>query len=434
MVSNRILIRNGTLITSVNGVVRVVKNVSILIENDLISEVSTDLLSDVGVDRVIDATGKIIMPSLVNTHTHNSMCLFRGLADDMLLDEWLNDCIWPLEAGLNGEFVYYGALLSSVEMIRSGTTTFNDQYFFMPSVADAVLESGIRGCLCGGMIDFDDEVKRKSEVNDALDLIDYCKGKDRLNAFLGPHSPITVSEELLLETRRLADKYNTKIHIHVSETSNEVDDILAAYNMRPFEYLEDIGFLGPDVIAAHCIWLDDNEIDIIQAHDVKVSHNPVSNMKIASGISPVGKLLDKGVCLSVGTDGAASNNNLDMFEEVKIASLLQKVDTMNPKVFNVSEAFKAITINGARALGLDSIIGSIEVGKKADIILVDTLCPNMTPNINFLLSHLIYSASGSNVDTTICNGEILMDNKHLNVLDEENIINNVNSITQKLKC
>jgi 5-methylthioadenosine/S-adenosylhomocysteine deaminase len=434
METKQTLIKNGTLITPIleDSSIKTLKNVSVLIENDKISEISAEI-PESGVDKVIDGEGKIIMPSLVNTHTHISMSLFRGLADDLELNEWLNDHIWPMEAELDGEIIYFGALLSNIEMIKSGTTTFNDMYAFMEDVANATIESGIRGCLSAGMIDFGDEEKRKDEIKHALNLISYCEDKDRIHAFIGPHSPITASEELLIESRKIADKYNTKIHIHVSETKKEVDDILKAKNMRPFQYLEDIGFLNEDVLAAHCVWLSDDEIDIIKKNNVNVSHNPSSNMKLASGISPVAKLLDKKISLSLGTDGAASNNNLDMFEEIKIASLLQKVDTLNPKVLNAEEAFKLITLNGAKALGLENEIGSIEIGKKADIILVDTLTPNLTPNTNSLISHLIYSANGFNVDTTICNGEILMENKKLKVLNEKDIIKKVNNITQKLK-
>jgi 5-methylthioadenosine/S-adenosylhomocysteine deaminase len=434
METKQTLIKNGTLITPIleDGSIKTLKNVSVLIENDKISEISAEIPEN-DVDKVIDGEGKIIMPSLVNTHTHISMSLFRGLADDLKLNEWLNDHIWPMEAELDGEISYFGALLSNIEMIKSGTTTFNDMYVFMEDVANATIESGIRGCLSAGMIDFGNEEKRKDEIKHTLNLINYCEDKDRIHAFIGPHSPITAAEELLIESRKIADKYNTKIHIHVSETKKEVDDILKAKNMRPFQYLDDIGFLNEDILAAHCVWLSDDEIDIIKKYNVNVSHNPSSNMKLASGISPVAKLLDNKISLSLGTDGSASNNNLDMFEEIKIASLLQKVDTLNPKVLNAEEAFKLITINGAKALGLESEIGSIEIGKKADIILVDTLTPNLTPNTNSLISHLIYSANGSNVDTTICNGEILMENKKLKVLNEKDIIKKVNNITQKLK-
>ncbi|MDR3291138.1 MAG: amidohydrolase [Methanobrevibacter sp.] len=435
METKNILIENGTLITPIEtGFIKTIKNASLLIENDKIAEISnTNKISKNGVDEVIDANEKIIMPSIINTHTHVSMSLLRGLADDLELNSWLNDYIWPMEAKLDNEITYYGALLSHIEMIKSGTTTFNDMYFFMEDVANATIDSGIRACLSHGMIDFGDEEKRKNEIKKSLELLKYCKGKDRLRGFLGPHSPITVSEELLLESRKIANKYGVGLHIHVNETKKEVDDILNTKNMRSFQYLENIGFLGEDVIAAHCVWLSDEEIDIIKAHDIKVSYNPSSNMKLSSGIAPIHKLLDKKVLISLGTDGSASNNNLDMFEEIKIASLLQKVHTLNPKVLNANESFKLITINGAKALGLDNEIGSIEIGKKADIILIDTFSPNLTPNTNSLISHLIYSGNGSNVDTTICNGEVLMENKQLKVLNEKDIIEKANSINQKLK-
>ncbi|MDR3223690.1 MAG: amidohydrolase [Methanobrevibacter sp.] len=435
METKNILIENGTLITPVeNGIIKTIKNASILIENDKVGEISTtNKISKNGVDKVIDANKKIIMPSIINTHTHVSMSLLRGLADDLELNSWLNDYIWPMEAKFDSETAYCGALLSHIEMIKSGTTTFNDMYFFMKDVANATIDSGIRACLSHGMIDFGDEEKRNNEIKKSLELLKYCKGKNRLKGFLGPHSPITVSEELLVESRKIANKYGVGLHIHVNETKREVDDILNTKNMRSFQYLENIGFLGDDVIAAHCVWLSDEEIDIIKAHDIKVSYNPSSNMKLSSGIAPIHKLLEKKVSISLGTDGSASNNNLDMFEEIKIASLLQKVHTLNPKVLSADESFKLITINGAKALGLDNEIGSIEIGKKADIILVDTFSPNLTPNTNSLISHLIYSGNGSNVDTTICNGEVLMENKQLKVLNEKDIIEKANGINQKLK-
>jgi len=431
--TKNILINNGTLISpDSDGTIKTIKNTSILIENDRITEISNKISKN-SLDKIIDGENKIIMPSIVNTHTHTSMSLFRGLGDDLELDSWLNDYIWPIESKLDSNIVYHGALLSHIEMIKSGTTTFNDMYFFMEDVGDATIDSGIRGCLSYGMIDFEDEEKRKSEIKNSLKLLKYCKGKDRLKGFLGPHSPITASEKLLLESRKIANKYDAKLHIHINETKKEVHDTLNTKNMRSFQYLEDIGFLGDDVIAAHCVWLSDEEIDIIGEYDVKVSYNPSSNMKLSSGIAPIDKLIKKGISVSLGSDGSASNNNLDMFEEIKIGSLLQKVHTSNPKVLNADESFKLITINGAKVLGLDNEIGSIEIGKKADIVLIDTLSPNLTPNANSLISHLIYSGNGSNVNTTICNGEILMENRELKVLNERDTIEKANDITQELK-
>ena len=428
---NTILIKNASILTSNN----VYKNrQSILIKDTKIEKIAPEIDED-NVDKIIDASDKLVMPGFINTHTHLSMTLFRGLADDLSLDSWLNDHIWPMEANLNGEYCYIGALLGAVELIKSGTTTFSDMYFYMEDVARAVDESGLRACLSYGMIDFADEEKRKEELETNLNLFKNCNAMadGRINVFLGPHSPYTASKELLKKTRELADEYNMKIHIHVSETRKEIEDSLNEKNLRPFEYLKDIGFLGNDVVAAHCVWLSDEEIDIIKKYDVKVSHNPCSNMKLASGISPVSKLLDKGVCVSIGTDGASSNNNLDLIEEIKTASLLQKISTLDSSVLSSNEAFEMLTINGAKTLGLENEIGSIEEGKKADIILIDTKMANMVPQSSNLTSNLIYSANSSNVDTTICNGQILMENKKILVLDEEEIYKKATDAIKKLK-
>ena len=400
----------------------------------MIFEIS-DEIDDSNVDKIINADGKILLPGLINTHTHLSMTLFRGLADDLSLDSWLNEHIWPMEANLNGEYCYIGALLGAVELIKSGTTTFSDMYFYMEDVARAVDDAGIRAVLSYGMIDFGDEEKREAEIKENLALYNSCNGMadGRIKVFFGPHSPYTASEELLIKVRQLADEYNMGIHIHVSETQKEINDSLDEKGLRPFEYLDKIGFLGPDVLAAHCVWLSDEEIEIIKKHNVKVSHNPCSNMKLASGVSPVFKLIENDVCVSIGTDGASSNNNLDLIEELKTASLLQKVSTLDPKVLNSDQSIEMATIKGAQALGLDSEIGSIEVGKKADIILIDTNTPNMVPDSSSLSSNIIYSANGSNVDTTICNGKILMENKKLTVLDETEIYAKARKAIKELK-
>ena len=410
------------------------KKQSLLIKDDLIAEIS-DEIDETNVDKIIDAEGKILLPGLVNTHTHLSMTLFRGLADDLSLDSWLNDHIWPMEANLNGDYCYIGALLGAVELIKSGTTTFSDMYFYMEDVARAVEEAGIRAVLSYGMIDFGDAERRENEIKENLTLFENCNGMadGRIKVFFGPHSPYTASEELLVKVRELADEYGMGIHIHVSETQKEINDVSEEKGLRPFEYLDKIGLLGPDVVAAHSVWLSDEEIEIIKKNDVKVSHNPCSNMKLASGIAPVSKLIEKGVCVSIGTDGASSNNNLDLIEELKTASLLQKVSTLDPKVLTSDEAIAMGTINGARTLGLEDEIGSIEVGKKADIILIDTNCANMVPDSSSLSSNVIYSANGSNVDTTICNGKILMENKKLTVLNEQEIYDKAKQAIKELK-
>lgn len=431
MSDNSILIKNA-LILSPNT--NFENKQSILIKDNLIAEISSQI-DESNASKIIDATGKIVIPGLINTHTHLSMTLFRGLADDLSLDSWLNDHIWPMEANLNGDFCYIGALLGAVELIKSGTTTFSDMYFYMEDVARAIDEAGIRAVLSYGMIDFGDEEKRKNEIKANLELFEACDGMadGRIKVFFGPHSPYTASEELLIKVRELADEYNMGIHIHVSETQKEIEDVSFQKGLRPFEYLDKIGFLGPDVVAAHSVWLSDNEIEIIKKNNVKISHNPCSNMKLASGVAPVSKLIENDICVSIGTDGASSNNNLDLIEELKTASLLQKVSTLDPKVLNSDEAIAMGTIKGAEALGLESEIGSIEVGKKADIVLIDTNSANMVPDSSSLSSNIIYSANGSNVDTTICDGKILMENKKLTILDEEEIYAKARKAIKELK-
>jgi 5-methylthioadenosine/S-adenosylhomocysteine deaminase len=426
MESKNILIKDATIISNE------IKKSSLLIQNDKIVEIS-DKLSVNDADEVINASGKVLIPGLVNTHTHLSMTLMRGLADDMPLDTWLNNYIWPVEAELNPEYCYAGALVACAEMIRSGTTCFNDMYFYMDHVAKAADEAGLRGIISHGMIDFGDEDKRRQEFKESIRIIKKCHntGNGRIQVAFGPHSPYTCSQELLSQVKRKASKYGVRIHIHVSETQKEVFDILEAHGKRPFEYLDELGFLGSEVTAAHAVWLSKNEIDIIKHSEVKLSHNPSSNMKLSSGVSPVSGLLNKDVCVSIGTDGPASNNNMDMFEEMKITALLQKVTTMDPTVLNAEEVFKMATINGAKSLGLEDQIGSIEVGKKADITLIDARSPQLTPFRN-PISHIVYSANGGNVDTVICNGEILMKNRKLLTLDENMILEAAQNASEEL--
>jgi 5-methylthioadenosine/S-adenosylhomocysteine deaminase len=416
MESKNILIKDATIIAN-----KIIKG-SLLIQNDKIVEIS-DKIGVNDADDVINAEGKVLIPGLVNTHTHLSMTLMRGLADDMPLETWLNNHIWPVEAELNGEHCYAGALLACAEMIKSGTTCFNDMYFFMDHVARAADEAGIRGMLSHGMIDFGDEDKRKREFKETVRIIKKCHdtGDGRIKVAFGPHSPYTCSQELLEGVKKESAKYGVRIHIHVAETQKEVSDVINEHGKRPFEYLDEIGFLGSEVTAAHGVWLSEPEIDIIKESDVKISHNPSSNMKLSSGVSPVAELLGKGVCVSLGTDGPASNNNMDLLEEMKITALLQKVKTMDPTVLTAQEVFNMATISGANSLGLENEIGSIEVGKKADIVLVNMKTPQLTPFRN-PISHLVYSANGGDVDTVICNGELLMKNRELLTLDEPSVL------------
>lgn len=415
MESQSILIKNVTMPLSST------KRGSVLIENDLILEVGRDGRDHA--DVVIDGEGKVLIPGLVNTHTHLSMTLFRGIADDLPLGTWLEDYIWPVEAHLDGEHCYAGALLGALEMIRTGTTCCNDMYFFMDEVARALDEAGLRGVICHGMIDTGIEEKRKNEIKETQRIIDKCHNtaEGRITVALGPHAPYTCSEELLRWSREKADQEGLQIHMHVSETKDEVQNVLESTQRRPFEYLDSLGLLGDDLLAAHGVWLSNDEISLIKERGVKLSHCPVSNMKLASGISPITELTRCDVCVSLGTDGAASNNNLDLFQEIKTATLLQKINQMDPTVLPARKVLEMATVDGARALGMENQIGTIEVGKKADLILVDMNAPHLTPPGNHM-SHLVYSAGGSDVDTVICNGKILMQNKEILALDHVEVL------------
>lgn len=415
--TNTILIKDTTVISDE------IKKSSILIVDDTIQEISTTL-NDNDAEKVIDGTDKITMPGLVNTHSHVAMTLLRGVGDDQSLQTWLNDYIWPKEANLNEELVYSGSKLAMAEMIKTGTTTFNDMYFYMEETAKAVEESGIRAVLGYGMIDLFDEEKMKSELKVSEKLIKNCHNTcdNRITVAVAPHAPYTCSEELLIKSKELAKKHDLKLHIHVSETKQEVEDISKDKRETPFKYLDNIGVLDSNTIAAHGVWTTKEEMDILKEKEVSIAHNPSSNMKLASGIAPVTEYLQKGINVGIGTDGVSSNNNLDMFSEMKLTAFLQKVNLLDPQVLPTKDTFNMATKNGAKALGINT--GSIEEGKLADIIMVDTLVPHMTPVRN-ALSNIIYSSLGTDVETVICNGKILLENKELKTINEQEIIQEV---------
>ncbi|OED30270.1 amidohydrolase family protein [Methanosphaera sp. WGK6] len=397
-----------------------IKKGSVLIVDDKIQEVN-DKLTNSDADKIIDGSNKITMPGLINTHSHVAMTLLRGVGDDQDLQTWLNEYIWPKEAKLNENLVYAGSKLAMAEMIKTGTTTFNDMYFFMEETAKAVDESGMRALLGYGMIDLFDEEKRKSELKVTKDFISKCHNTcdGRVQVAVAPHAPYTCSEEILCESKKLADKNDLKLHIHVSETKQEVTDLKNDKNQTPFEYLNNIGLLDKNTIAAHGVWTTDDEMKILEEKEVSISHNPSSNMKLASGIAPVHDYLNNNINVSIGTDGVSSNNNLDMFSEMKLTPLLQKVKTLDSKVLPAKSTFNMATKNGAKALGINT--GEIKEGKLADIILVNTNVPHMTPVRN-ALSNIIYSALGSDVDTVICNGNILLEDKELKTINEKEVI------------
>ena len=419
-----ILIKDTTILSDK------IKKASILIVDNTIEEISNDL-SVTDASKVIDGTNKITMPGLVNTHSHVAMTLLRGVGDDEELQTWLNDYIWPKEAKLDEKLVYDGSKLAMAEMIKTGTTTFNDMYFYMEETAKAVEESGIRGVLGYGMIDLFDDEKRKQEIKATKNLIknSHNTANGRVQVAVAPHAPYTCSEELLSESKKLANKHNLKLHIHVSETQQEVNDLEKQRNQTPFEYLDSIDLLDENTIAAHGVWTTDNEMKLLKEKQVSISHNPSSNMKLASGIAPVSKYIKNDINVAIGTDGVSSNNNLDMFSEMKLTALLQKVNTMNAKTLPAQATFNMATENGARALGINT--GSIKEGKLADIVLVNMNVPHMIPVRN-PLSNIIYSALGSDVDTVICDGQLLLEDKKLLTINEEDAIYDAKLAAQQL--
>ena len=415
-----VLIRGGHVVT-MNYRREIIKGGSVAVEGDKITAVGKSVREKA--DTVIDARGKIVLPGLINCHTHLPMTLLRGVADDLPLMEWLSTKVWPIEAKLKAEDCYVGGLLGCLELIKSGTTCFADQYFHMDQVARAVGDSGIRGVLSYGLIDLGDPKKREAEIRTGESLVKDWHGKadGRVLTMFGPHAPYTCSPECLMKVKELAKKYQVGINIHISETKGEVEQMVEKYGKRPVEQLDSIGFLGPEVLAAHCVWLSDKEIKIVQQRGVKPVHNPASNMKLACGVAPVSEMLKAGIQVALGTDGAASNNSLDMFKEMKFASLLSKVHNLDAVSVPAASALEMATINGATALELKNKIGSIETGKKADLVLVDLKKPHLTP-VHNVISHLVYSASGGDVDTVIVDGKVLMRGGKVLALDEQKVL------------
>jgi 5-methylthioadenosine/S-adenosylhomocysteine deaminase len=357
---------------------------------------------------IIDGDRAIALPGLVNTHTHAAMALLRGYADDMVLQDWLTQKIWPLEAHLTGNDIYLGTRLACLEMIRSGTTAFNDMYFFMEDAARAVDETGIRAVLSYGFIDLFNADKREAECKATESFVTHIRNlkNPRIKGAVGPHTLYTVSKEGLVWCAEYAEEQKIRTHTHLAETEKEVRDCMARYGIRPSAFLDECGILTPHTVAAHCCWLDEGECALLQKRGVSVSHNPTSNMKLATNRAmPYPWLSASGVNVCLGTDGCASNNNLDMFEEAKVAALLQKFYWNDPTVLPAGEALAMATRHGAEALGFGA--GRLETGVATDIVLVSTRGVCNTPLHN-AASNLVYSCNGGAVETTICDGKVLM--------------------------
>jgi 5-methylthioadenosine/S-adenosylhomocysteine deaminase len=375
--------------------------------------------------RTIAAPEGAMLPGLVNAHTHAPMVLYRGIADDRDLMDWLENYIFPAEArNVDAEFVRWGTLLAAAEMIRTGTTTFADMYYFESDIAAATRQAGLRAVLGQTMIDFPapDNKTWEEAVAYVREFVAAWKDDPLITPALAPHAPYTVSRDHLLEVRRLASELGVPILIHVAETANEVRQVTEATGLSPVAYLDSIGFLAGDVVAAHTIHLTDEEIAILARRGVGCVHNPESNMMLASGVAPVPALLAAGVNVGLGTDGpAGSNNDLDMIAEMASAARLQKVVRGDPRALSARQVLELATIGGARALGLDQKIGTLEPGKRADLILIDLSEPGTQP-VYSVESAIVYATDGSHVTTTIVDGRVLMRDKKLLTVDESAVV------------
>jgi len=384
-------------------------------------------------DNFIEGDKKIAMPGLINCHTHAAMSLFRGIAEDRELDAWLREVIWPLEAKLKPEDVYYGSLLSCIEMIKNGVTCFSDMYFHEDMVAKAAEETGIRCVLSPGIIDVGNRVLGKMLLREAIKFAERYHGKagGKVFVMLGPHAVYSCSLELLKEIGEKASSLNVGVHMHLAESEGEAMKIKEKYGKSEVELLGEVGLLRNNLLAAHCIHLSSTDIDLMAKHNVKVVYNPVSNMKLSSGIPRIKDLLDAGVTVCLGTDGPASNNILDMFDTMKIAALLQKAKYRDPRVLPAKKVVEMATMDGAKALNLNSMIGSLEVGKRADIILIDADKPHLTP-LHDVYAALVYSARGSDVSTVIIDGKIVMEDRRIVNVNEDEVIEKAERVSYDL--
>jgi 5-methylthioadenosine/S-adenosylhomocysteine deaminase len=419
-----LIVRGGSIVTMDAGR-RVIEDGAIAVKGGRIVAVGprSDIEQRYTARENVDATGKVVIPGLINGHTHVPMTLFRGLADDLDLNEWLTKYIFPAEAkNVTEDFVRAGTQLGLAEMIRGGTTTYCDMYYFEDAIAEETKRAGVRGLLGETVIDF--PVADNKTFEQALAyterFVTKWKGDALVTPAIAPHAPYTVSEEHLKAWRALSDKTGAPLVIHVSETRKEVDDITKSKGASPVDYLARIGFLNNRTVAAHMVFPGPGEIEVLKRLGVGVVHNPQSNMKLASGVAPVPQMIKADLNLGLGTDGAASNNDLNMWEEMDTAAKLHKVFSGDPKVVTAQEAFELATLRGARALHMEREIGSIEVGKRADLVIVDLDDLNQLPSYN-IYSQLVYATKADDVRTVVIEGRVVMLDRKLLTINEEEV-------------
>lgn len=381
-------------------------------------------------DEIIEGKGMLALPGLVNTHTHVAMTLFRSYADDLALMDWLQNMIWPAEAHLDDDIVYWGSMLAFAEMIRGGTTAFCDMYMFMDSCAKAAAACGIRGNIARGLAGVSPNGMQALQEN--VDLFHTWEGAcdGRIHVMLGPHAPYTCPPDYLKKVRETALKYGIPVHIHLAETKGEVETCKEKFGITPIALMDQIGLFDCPTLAAHCVHVDDHDIEIMAEKHVRVAHNPGSNLKLASGIAPVPKMRKAGITVGLGTDGASSNNKLDMFAEMRLAALIHKANTLDPFAIKADEALQMATKDGAKCLGYEDL-GELKEGNLADIILVDRSGFHWKPRFNSV-SLAVYAGNSMDTDTVIVNGKVLMRHKELLTIDTEKLDYEVNRVTEKL--
>lgn len=424
----RILIKNCNLISMSERREKFEKNIDVLINNDRIEKIATNINVD-NYDKVIDAQGKIVMPGLINTHTHIPMSIFRDTLDGYGLQEWLNDKIWPMEDKLNEEDVYYSSLLSCIEMIKNGTTCFNDQYFMTDSIIKAAEKMGIRLHCTRTLMDINGEGDIR--LNELEELINKYKNSNMVTINVGIHSLYTCTKECVEKAVKLAKKHNLYIHMHFAENSQELEDIKRIHNTnKPIDLLEKY-FKDMNIVLAHCVKIEPEEMNKIKELNVSVAHCPVSNLKLGCGIAKIHDFIENGINVSLGTDGQGSGNNLDMFEVMSYTALLQKGINENATLLPAYDVIKMATINGAKALKMENEIGSIEEGKKADLIIMNLENEKSQP-VNDIFSNIVYNTRGNCVETSIINGKIVMEKRKTNIENEKEIYNKCKTIISSL--
>lgn len=402
---------------------------NILIEGTRIRSFPEDV-EGISSAEVIDGKGMLALPGLINTHTHVAMTLFRSYADDLALMDWLQNMIWPAEAHLDDDIVYWGSMLAFAEMIRGGTTAFCDMYMFMESCAKAAEKAGIRGNIARGLAGVTSNGEKALEENIRLyqDWNNACDG--RIRVMLGPHAPYTCPPEYLKKVRDASEKYGIPIHIHLAETKGEVETCIEKFGITPIALMDQIGLFDRPTLAAHCVHVNEEDIQIMAEKHVCVAHNPGSNLKLASGIAPVPKMRSAGITVGLGTDGASSNNKLDMFAEMRLAALIHKAAALDPFAVKADEAMQMGTVDGAKCLGYDDL-GALDEGKLADIILIDRSGYHWKPRFNSI-SLAVYAGNSMDVDTVIVNGRLLMRGKELLTIDKEQLDFETERVTKKL--